>query len=53
MIFSLRRGWRGLSALRQLRVAYPLRLRQRVGSSSSFFILIRTSLFFVARPYAQ
>jgi hypothetical protein len=53
MIFGPRRGWRILNALRQLRVAYPLRLTQRVGSSSPLFILIRSSPLFAARRYDQ
>src|SRR5271157_6597366 len=47
-IGTLSRGcvdqWRSLNPLRQLRVAYPLRLWQRVGSSSSSFIIRYPSL---------
>jgi hypothetical protein len=46
----LRGGWRSLDALRQPRVAYPLRLLQRVGSAFSLFV---SSCFQLRRVHHQ
>jgi len=44
-------GRRSLTALRQLAVAYPLRLLQRVGAASSLFLFSHASLLRKLKTY--